>query len=108
MSVGWISLVRGSWISFIEGICVGTDVGAGVGAAVGFLDGLAWLGRLVGLDVVGLADVGRCVGRGVNGRAVTGLLVGLEAISSAALNFRSSIAKYSLVTGASASVIRLV
>jgi hypothetical protein len=85
----------------------GEDDGADV-AAVGFLVGLGWVGRLVGLATEGLA-VGVLVGgRLAEGREVTGILVGFAAIASAALNDRSSIAKYSLVTGAGASVIGLV
>jgi hypothetical protein len=91
----------------LEGEDDGVDVGADV-AAVGFLVGLGWVGRLVGLGTEGLA-VGVLVGgRLAEGRGVTGILVGFAAIASAALNDRSSIAKYSLVTGAGASVIGLV
>lgn len=90
-------MVSGSWISLGVGDIVGTDVDW-----VGFLVGLRWVGRLVGLTT-GARDV---VGRPV-GLRVTGFLVGLGAIASAALNDRSSIAKYSLVTGAGESVITL-
>jgi hypothetical protein len=85
----------------------GEDDGADF-AAVGFLVGLGWVGRLVGLATEGLV-VGVLVGgRVAEGRDVTGILVGFGAIASAALNDRSSIAKYSLVTGADASVNGLV
>jgi hypothetical protein len=98
ISEGWMVMVSGSWISLGVGDIVGTDVDL-----VGFLVGLRWVGRLVGLTT-GARDV---VGRPV-GLRVTGFLVGLGAIASAALNDRSSIAKYSLVTGAGESVITLV